>query len=470
MIDYASLFSNVGSFAEVVTGVLGIAITVVAIIVELAATRYSPRISELFIRERLNLLILSFYIVTCIFGIWIAVLGHEPYTSWMKYLMLSYLILVTTSFVSILPYFIFVFTFLHPNNIINRLETLSRKHLNRAIKHPSRIYQIKPGFLLTIEQISDIGLNSIATLDRSLGLSCVDALGRILIYFLEKKQAFADEWFSIEEANFQGFSYHSVIKIEENHTWVEMAVLKQYEFIFGRAVRNNRELVQEITSDSRDIALAAVRMKLEESVELLVIYFNTFLRISFNERNQYAIYNIFDQYRSFAEEVMTINVDIPLQIANYFKYYGQSAIAVLPFTLVIASNDLRTLNQRAYTIKYAKRDELLEIFLELDKPPESAAEEIGFRGVRKSQALLAAFYLELGEEGLARKIYEDMAHEPLDRMMSIRDEILEVERERFWEVTDRWINFDYVTGPRREMLIKFFNWFETRGPLAKANS
>jgi hypothetical protein len=470
LLDYKSIFGNIGSFAEVITGVLGIAITVVAIIVELAATRYTPRISELFIRGRLNIFILSFYILTCILGIWIAVLQNEPPANWLVILVWIYLVCVTISFVSVLPYFIYVFTFLHPNNIINRLEILSKNFLEKIIENPAKILSTKPNFLITIEQISDIGLNSIANMDRSLGLSCVASLERILMHYFMLKDRFPSEWFKLDERNFFGFSHHSIARIEESRTWVEMAVMKQYEFIFGRAVSQNRELVQEISNDTKEVALVAIRRRIDEATELIVIFFNTFLRISFNERNQYAIYNIFDQYRSLAEEVLAVDEDLPLEIANYFKYYGQAALKVMPFTIVIASNDLRMLNEKAYAINFSKRDELLEIFLELDKPPESEAEEIGFRGVRKSQAILAAFYLELGEKALARRIYQDMISEPLERMISIRDEILEVEGERFWEVTDRWINFDYVAGERREKLIEFFSWFEARGPIAKVKS
>ena len=468
--DTNLIFINIGSFAEVITGVLGIAITVVAIIVELAATRYTPRISELFIREKRNIIILSFYVLTCVLGIWVAILKHDPSAVWVKILAWIYFGFVTISFLSIVPFFIYIFTFLHPNSIINRLESLAKKLIQRASKKSGHLPTLKNRLTNTFEEISDIALNSIVNMDRSLGLRCVSSLERILISYMETKDKYPQEWFTIDSDNFFGFSVRSIQKIEENHTWLEMAILKQYEFIFVRAVSQNRELVQEISNDTREIALAAYRLNLKESVELLIIYFNTYLRISLNAKNQYAIFNIFDQYRSFAEEIMESNVEIPLQIANYFKYYGQSAMNILPFTIVIASNDLRLLNQKAYREKFSQRDELLDIFLELDKPPESEAEEIGFRGVRKSQSILAAFYLELEEEELARRIYQDMINEPLDRMMSICVELLEVEQERFWEVTDRWINFDYVSAERRIKLIEFFGWFEARGPIAKAKS
>lgn len=470
MIDHNQIFSNIGSFAEVITGVLGIAITVVAIIVELAATRYTPRISELFIRERRNLFILGFYVLTCIFGVWMAVLENDPTVWWIKLAGWIYFGLVTISFLSIVPFFIYIFTFLHPNSIINRLENLALKLVDQSSENHKDLSILKSKITNTLEEISDIALNSIVNMDRSLGLSCVASLEKVLIHYLELKHKYPEEWFVIDSDTFFGFSVRSIKNIEKDRTWLEMAILKQYEFIFGRGVQQNRELVQEISNDTREIALAAFSLNLKEAVELLVIYFNTFLRISLNAKNQYAIFNIFDQYRAFAEEIMDSDQELPLQIANYFKFYGQFAMNILPFTIVIASNDLRLMNQKAFRVNFPKQDELLDIFLELDKPPESEAEEVGFRGVRKSQAILAAFYLEQGNEELARKIYQDMINEPLERMMSICVELLEVEQERFWEVTDRWINFDYVSSERREKLIEFFGWFETRETIAKAES
>ena len=51
---------------------MGVVITVVAIVVQLAATRYTPRVTELFFRERTNLLVLGFFIVSCITAIWVS--------------------------------------------------------------------------------------------------------------------------------------------------------------------------------------------------------------------------------------------------------------------------------------------------------------------------------------------------------------------------------------------------------------
>ena len=61
-----------GNLAQVIAAVLGIVITVVSIIVQLASTRYTPRVAEMFFKDRTNLLILGFFIVAGIDAVWVS--------------------------------------------------------------------------------------------------------------------------------------------------------------------------------------------------------------------------------------------------------------------------------------------------------------------------------------------------------------------------------------------------------------
>ncbi|HEX3851265.1 MAG TPA: hypothetical protein VHW01_09895, partial [Polyangiaceae bacterium] len=102
------------------------------------------------------------------------------------------------------------------------------------------------------------------------------------------------------------------------------------------------------------------------------------------------------------------------------------------------------------------------LLLEVDKEPESQAQEKSLRGVRKAQAKLASFYLVSKDsrgEAYARQIYEDMQDEQPERLRSICDELLRVESKDFWEVIDRGTNFDYVDATRKAQLKVFFSWF-----------
>ena len=120
--DPTELNANVGA---IVTGILGVAISVVAIIVELASNRYTHRITGLFFRAPVNFAVLGTFVVSGIQGMWVAFGVRSGFVPvWGTTLAMG---LMTLSLLLLLPYFAFVFDFLDPLRIVARIraETLS---------------------------------------------------------------------------------------------------------------------------------------------------------------------------------------------------------------------------------------------------------------------------------------------------------------------------------------------------------
>jgi hypothetical protein len=152
-----------------------------------------------------------------------------------------------------------------------------------------------------------------------------------------------------------------------------------------------------------------------------------------------------------------------VELAEYVKYYGQLAFgANIAFILESAAYDLCGLLEYAYENDADSHDALLEIFLDVDREPdeEEQGQEASLRGVRKAQVKLATYYLAKGAEGYARRVYEDMRSEKGQRLLSIREELEAVMSAEYWEVSDRGINFEWLSPERRAMLPRFFGWFE----------
>src|SRR4029434_1080627 len=63
--------------AQVVAAVLAIAITVVAIVVELAANRYAHRITKLFVRAPTNLAVMGFFVVAALECVWVTLMFDQ---------------------------------------------------------------------------------------------------------------------------------------------------------------------------------------------------------------------------------------------------------------------------------------------------------------------------------------------------------------------------------------------------------
>src|ERR1044071_4764574 len=70
--DAETMQNALGSLAQVIAAVLGIAITVVSIVVQLAATRYTSRVADMFFHERPDLAVMGFFVVACIDAVWVS--------------------------------------------------------------------------------------------------------------------------------------------------------------------------------------------------------------------------------------------------------------------------------------------------------------------------------------------------------------------------------------------------------------
>ena len=111
--------------AEVVAAILGISITVVAIIVQLAATRYTPRVTELFFKEPTNFWVLGFFVVTCVLAIWVSLsVGHGFLP---RFSVALSVLAVTISLLLMVPYFVYVFDFLDPERIVSHIQVQAFK-------------------------------------------------------------------------------------------------------------------------------------------------------------------------------------------------------------------------------------------------------------------------------------------------------------------------------------------------------
>ena len=107
-------------FSEVTVAVLAIALTVVAIIVELAATRYTPRLTELFVRDPVNVATMSGFVVVSVLVLWINLSLHGPLHP--TAMVWAAMVLMSLSLLAILPYFAYVFDFLSPTRVIQHIQ------------------------------------------------------------------------------------------------------------------------------------------------------------------------------------------------------------------------------------------------------------------------------------------------------------------------------------------------------------
>ncbi|MFK7984925.1 MAG: DUF2254 family protein [Sandaracinaceae bacterium] len=474
--DPSAMLGALSNAAEVVAAVLGIAITVVAIIVELASNRYTHRITELFVAEPINFGVMGFFVVTALQCLAVSILfdqrgpADDPWLFIPLFGAAVSMVMLGLSLVILLPYFAFVFSFLNPIEIVERI----RRHTLDVIGSKRAAWTVtrkQEEAVRGIEQLADVAFNAMEHKDKGVSMASADALKQLLMDYQRMRPTLHADWYAVEgelavNPDFVSMAPAVLASVSERRIWFEMKILRQYQTLYNEALNRMRDMNYLIAINTRRIAQTALETGNHQLFETSVKFFNTYLRATINAKDVRTAYNVLNQYRRLAESILSIEDGRhAVEIARYFKYYGGVSFNVkLPFILETAAYDLCALNELAYERDSPAARELLRIFLQVDRESESEVQETSLRGVRKAQVKLATFYLLKGDEELAREVFRDMSHEPPKRLASIRNELLAIKSSEFWEISDRGVNFDYLPPKRKRRMLEFFGWFGDRLP------
>ncbi|HLK88617.1 MAG TPA: DUF2254 family protein [Polyangia bacterium] len=465
--DSLTMQNALGSLSQVIAAVLGIAITVVSIVVQLAATRYTSRVADLFFRDKINLGVMGFFVIACVESVWVSFVVRTDYVPQVTIAATAFM--SSASLLILVPYFAYVFDFLDPEKVIARIgvQTLERATARDA-RQTGRTFTARQAQAVSgLAHLADIAVNALGQKDKVIATDASAAMRRLLVDYQSRKGELESEWFAIgaplrADPDFVALADESLEDLAQNRTWLEWKGLRQIREVFGAALDSMPEMAHVVAIDTRYVGEAALAAGNREVFALVVKFMNTYLRAALNGKDVRTCYNVLNQYRQLAEALLAPEADadwaeaLVVEIAGHFKYYARLAHGSgMGFVTETAAYDLCALCEVASARRSPAHDQLLAIFLEID----DRAEERALRGVRKAQAKLASFYLAGGEAARAQAIYEDMKNEAPERLRSIRDEMLAITSKDFWEVVDRGTNFDYVSSARKEKLRQFFSKF-----------
>jgi hypothetical protein len=495
-VDADQAANTLGSLGEIMAAVLGLALTVSSIIVQLAATRFTPIVTSLFFRDRTNSLVLSFFVVCNIYVLWVNfVVGPDSVPSWG---VLLSMLLMTACLLLLFPYFAFVFNFLEPDSIISRITTdgiaASTPHRGRA--RPS-ISKRQREATQGVEHLANIGLNAVQQKDKNIASSATNALCNFAIYYGDTKAGMVQSWHAIPDWNrqspdFVSLSDEAVDDLRKRGTWLEWKIMRQYQMLYGEGLERMKDLCYLIAINTRRLGEAAARHGDLPALDLTIKFFNTYMRATINAKDIRTCFNILHQYRQLGDFViehhdtdpedildqpmsmtstLTVSVGAPagdlsalekrgLEIARYMRTYSNIAFEKgMVFITEVIAHDVAALCAKAFRADTKYHDDLLDTFLRVDDSTETANSDSTLQGVRRAQIKLATTYMIEGAESFARRIQADMRDEPADRMRGIWQQLAALHTPEFWEVNDRGSNFDYLSEDQKRQLPLFFSWF-----------
>lgn len=468
--DVNVLANTLSGLGEVVTAILGIEITAIAIVVQLAANKYSSNIMELFISNKVNIVLIALFVITGTNTVLVINTLTEEFIP--LFSIAVTVSLISLSLLMVIPHFSYVFNFLRPGNFLNYVK---HKTINLIDDISTGRFEyateMKESVNNHINFIGDIALNSVYQGDRAVPLMCLSVLKDIVSEYSKRKSSMPSNWFNLTgneylDPDFSNYSEFVMKKIEAKHTYLERKVFRLYELIYNNSKLTLRDVASGVLVYSKLLAEVFIINKDIHALHTVFQYFNSYLRYAITARDPRSAFNAFEQYRMIAEYLLDSYPKEVEKISFYFKFYGQEAnkYSVL-FILETAAHDLCRINQIAYEKNVKNKLDLLTLFLTLDEPLEQAADansqkEKSLIGVRIAQAKLAGYYIMKGDTELAKIIYEDMQIEPLSRIYKIKETIFQTSDEEFWEITPRGVNFNYVEPKIKDSLNEFFSWFE----------
>lgn len=439
---------------EVLSAVLGISLTVVAIVVQLAAQRYPAKIVDVFMYDRLNIATFAFMASSCVYVVLASATNVGNNLPWVA---MFALVLTVANFALLLPYFAHVFAFLEPTNLISEIKEQAWNRMERLPSHPTDVAQAQAVAASALDRVADNCMAALAQSDRNLAVHSLETLQALISDYCALKSQLPDAWNHIDATYFGTLASESVEDLIEQKTWFEAKGLMEFERMIRRALDEMSEVVSQIARSTRAITMAAANQGQWATVLLCLRVFNTYIRHGLNRRNVRAVYNILYEYRLLATALLQTRPDLSLKVVEYLIYYGRTANeSGLPFVTVTVAHDVRVICEAAFDIAGAEMETMVDLFLRLDQPVDGKGDEVALMGVRKAQSILGGFMVRRQAHEVVDRIRADMRGERADRLRFIRDEILSVTERKFWEITDRGFNFDYTPPEDHPSIVTFF--------------
>jgi hypothetical protein len=457
-LDVGAASEVLANNAEVIAAVLAAAVTVVAIVVQMAATRYSHEITKLFLRAPVNLLVLGFLMLTAVQCVWtVALLDDSGAAGFVPHAGFAITLgMVTVSLLILVPYILYMFAFLSPINVIQRICRNGYRCIRRV--RPWNVPQNQRRVQDAVDQLQDVARSAIQHGDRTIALAAVDAIANLLSGYVRLRDRLPAAWYDVTEsvaadADFAALAPESMCAVRAQGVWLEHKIMRRYLTLMGQATNHARDVAYVIGINTRRVAIELGPFH-DDVLELAIRTFNSYLRTTLNARDPRTAYYLMHLYAMVASAMLRSGrPDRMLTIVDHLRFYGQLAYEIgMAFPLEAAAQELGELIEEAVALESDIVDALLDRLLQLDQEIKDEHHEKSLLGVRRTQMQLATLFLKLGQSDRAHRIIDDLSSERLDRLERLRASLMHEDREQYWELTDRGLNFNYLAPDRRPYL------------------
>jgi hypothetical protein len=447
-VNNAKLVDVLSPMARAYNNVLAMLIATIGLAIPLTANMHTPKLIEMFLRDRVNRYVLSFMAFGAAHVLWVDYLiGPKFAPTW------AIAISVYTAMIGwaiLIPYFFYVVRFVDPSRLLVRLREDAMHIVHRVADRVRDPMEAQTVLSVRVGQVGTIVIKSLDRDDRDVAAEGAWAIKVLLDHYAKHKSRMPKEWFVVDRADFVGLSDEALEMLSEARTWFEMKCLLQLELGFLRALHGASDTVSTFSDATRVIGVRAVEHHDEQALRLAIRFFNNYLREAIKARNLRAVYDVFHQYRRLGRELVD-RPELLCEVGRHFSYYAVMARTYgMVFAPQLAIFDLGYVTRRAFERASPAGAELLREVLAL---PHRTGADVHSMAV-KAKLILGGFFVANkldAEAELVRKNLADVDGVEIERAEA---ELLAADRS-FFEVTDRQLNLEYVPPERREPLRRF---------------
>ncbi len=443
VMNNAKLVDILSPVARAYNNVLAMLLATIGLAIPLTANMHTPKLIDLFLKDRLNRTVLLLGAVGAAHVLWVEYIIGPAFAPLWAFRLALFGALV--GWMVLIPYFFYVMRFLDPSVVIRRLRNAVAAEVALVADGRRQPKPAQDEISETLFQIGTIVMKALDRADRGVAHDGVWAFRQVVGSYGDIKPRMGEEWFFVGRSDFVGMSHHAIQMINQKRTWMEMQVLYQLVLCYRHALGAAPEEISTIANVNRRIALEAARRDDRHVVSLGIRVFNTFLRDALNKKDDRAAFDVFYQYRQLAGELCA-EPRVVKRIGGFFVTYAGLADELgCPFVSDLAGFDLEYVVETAFLQKSPAGPDLLSRLLELPNVRDGRVVQARLR----AKLIAGGFFAEQGLGGELERVKADLARVPPDELAAAAHHLVSIVRRAYWEVTDRAINIEWTKKARR---------------------
>lgn len=448
-VNNTKLVDSLSPIARAYNNILAMLIATVGLAIPLTANMHTPKLIDLFLRDRVNRIVLAVMAFGAANVLWVMYLVGPGFAPMWAYRLAVYGVLV--GWVVVIPYFFYVVKFLDPSTIVARLMQEALAHIERAGDARVDPEIAQDEIEERMYQIGTIIIKSIDRADREVTREGIWSLKRSIARYAELKPKMSEAWFKVDRRDFVGLSGAAIEMITDKRIWLEMQVLTQLFLSYQQALAKAPDAISAIGNVNRVVARDAAKRGDEHVVSLCIRFMNSFLREAIKRKDTHAVYDVFYQYRELADDIAGEH-DTVREIGGFIMHYAgiaeQTGIAFVPD---LAAFDLAHIIESAYEAGNPRASELYDDLLAQPNLVGGRADTLRV----KAKLVLAAYLASKDMGAELQRMKQALADVPAGVLQKSADQLVSIEKKAFWEITDRQVNIEWTPEERRTYIAGF---------------